>query len=381
VVRRFSKPAAFPSILHDAVTISSSQVPNLSTQYPSVSDSIVMIVGTGWNADGTVAATEEVVYYDPGNNQWMPETPISLPWPNAPGCTTLPSACNAVAYFGAINGQISQSGGWCSPYTWSPSVPATLQVMASLSGNTCANSLGSWYLDPTSGGWQINQSCATDYYIWWSAEICMATSFQCPIAAAPVYTTPQSSSSCTSDLCTTLQWTTDPLDPVVTTTLNLNDQYLLTSRVKHNTAYHWEADLAALEDEYWIESISVDLDYAGKGKVSLRGAIPDPLVNFGDFSVVMNRSKKDLRLTKTKNFSEKLATRGILSYSSPRAKMTANLKTGWWTCEVDSALFKTPRPVSDKNGTTDLRLKVGGREVYKKLITTDYYKMDLKYGE
>jgi hypothetical protein len=167
---------------------------------------------------------------------------------------------------------------------------------------------------------------------------------------------------------------------VVTTTLNLNDQYLLTTRIKHDTSYHWEADLAALEAEYWIESIRVDMDYAGKGKVVLRGAVPDILKEFGDFSVVMNKSQKDLRLTKTRDFSAKLATRGVISYNGPRAKMTANLKTGWWTCELDSALFKTPRPVSDKDGATDLRLKVGGREVFKNRITADYYKMALKYG-
>ena len=192
---------AFPSVIHDAVTISSSEVPGLSGSYPNVSDSVIMVVGSFWNNNGSLTANSaSVAYYDPANNQWMPSSPIALP---APSTSQNPWVSNAVAYFGSVNGQISQTNGWCNPYQWSPGVPATVHVMAALN-NGGANTLSHWYLDPNSSTWKLEQPCSGKDLIWWAGGGCMITSGQCPIAVAPYYYT-SATATCPNNMCSNVQ--------------------------------------------------------------------------------------------------------------------------------------------------------------------------------
>lgn len=194
----WSLSTPFPSVIHDALTISSDEVPGLSNAYPSVSDSVIMVVGSFFDSEGDPAPNSaSVAYYDPASQQWMPESPITLPAPTKN--TSNPWVCNAVAYFGTVSGQIDQSDGWCDPYVWSPDVPATLHVMAVLDAAE-VSTLSHWYLDPTSGSWTLDEPCGGADQIWWGGQ-CMVTSDACSMAVAPYYYT----SNCTTDLCTNLQ--------------------------------------------------------------------------------------------------------------------------------------------------------------------------------
>lgn len=179
----------------------------------------------------------------------------------------------------------------------------------------------------------------------------------------------------------TLGWYTDPLNPVLTIVLNLNDLYLLSSRVRHESAYHWEADLSAVADSLWVSSVSVDKDFEGGGKVLLKGSLPDSLKGFGDFSVAMNGTQKDLTVTEVEGFTKKLFQRCPMAYRDATGSFTVDLGSGMWRCAIDTEAFPNPGPVKEKDGRTDLRLKIGGKEHFSQRVSPDFYRMDLRYGE
>jgi hypothetical protein len=178
-----------------------------------------------------------------------------------------------------------------------------------------------------------------------------------------------------------LWWNTDPLNPVVVTTLNLNDRYVLTNRLGHSAAIEWASDMTSVTDqEYGIESIHVKRDYQGKGQVLLNGYMPDVVREFGDFSVKMNQSRYDIPITTTEEFTSSLLNKGSISYKKGGTMMTADISKGTWSCTIDSSQFERPHPVAGKDGKLLLELKLGGRTVFSKRVSCDYYTMDLMYG-
>lgn len=178
-----------------------------------------------------------------------------------------------------------------------------------------------------------------------------------------------------------LWWYADPLNPVATVTLNLNNLAVLTTRIRHGAAYRWQAELSGVDAELPVEFITVDKDFNGKGRVTVRGNVPASLKEFGDIAVEINESRHDIRLTTVDGFTRKLFNNLPIFYVSPDAAAKVNLKTGKWKCEIDSARFNTPRPVGEKDAKTSLKVKVGGRDVFSQRIWCDYYTMKLKYPE
>lgn len=177
-----------------------------------------------------------------------------------------------------------------------------------------------------------------------------------------------------------LWWYTDPLNPLVTVTLDINGKAILSNRICHSTSYQWDADLSRIDAEYGIQSINVAGTFAGKGTVELQGQLPSTLSRFGDFSVVLNDSQYDIPLTKAAGFAKKFSKLAPISYKDKNASFHVNLKTRKWSCLINRSQFLTPRPVSNKDAKTDLRLKIGGKEVFSQRITCDHYKMKLKYN-
>ena len=178
-----------------------------------------------------------------------------------------------------------------------------------------------------------------------------------------------------------LWWNTEPLNPVVITTLTLNDRYTLINRLGHSIAFKWESDLNSVEgQEYGIDTIQVERDYQGKGHAVLSGYMPDIIKEFGDFSVRMNLSQHDIPITRANDFLTKLAAKSTITYSDDSAAMTADIAKGTWSCTIDAAQFERPHPVAGKDGKLQLELKLGGRSVFSQRVSCDYYTMDLMYG-
>jgi len=178
-----------------------------------------------------------------------------------------------------------------------------------------------------------------------------------------------------------LWWNTEPLNPVVITTLTLNDRYTLINRLGHSIAFEWESDLNSVEgQEFGVNSIHVERDYQGKGQAVLSGYMPDIIKEFGDFSVKMNRSQHDIPITRANDFLTKLLAKDTLTYSNDSAAMTADISKGTWSCTIDAAKFERPHPVAGKDGKLQLELKLGGRPVFSQRVSCDYYRMDLMYG-
>ncbi len=175
-----------------------------------------------------------------------------------------------------------------------------------------------------------------------------------------------------------LWWNTEPLNPVVITTLSLNDRYILINRVGHYASIEWMSDLSSVTGhEYGIESIYVTRDYLGKGQMALNGYMPDVIREFGDFSVKMNQAQQDIAHTSSPGFASSLFSKGTVSYADAYSTMKADMTKGTWSCTIDISRFERPYPVAGKDGKVLLELKLGGRPIFSHRITCDYYRMDL----
>ncbi len=161
-------------------------------------------------------------------------------------------------------------------------------------------------------------------------------------------------------------------------TLDLNGLFILATRISHQTAYAWQADLTSFDQPLWVESISVARDLAGKGKVKLNGRLTAAVNRTGDTSVVINGEAKHYALmAKVEAFMNKVTEKGILDYKDDNSSLQADLKSGVWSCEVDSDVFSRPLPFH--HGDVQLELKVGGKSFFNASIHPDSYVMALEY--
>ena len=163
-------------------------------------------------------------------------------------------------------------------------------------------------------------------------------------------------------------------------TLDLNGLYILATRISHQMAYTWQADLTSLDQPIWVESIKVAQDLAGKGKVRLNGRLTAAVNRTGDTSVVINGEAKHYALmAKIENFMNKVTEKGVLDYKDENSSLHADLKSGVWWCQVDSDVFSHPLPFH--HGDVQLDLKVGGKDFFNASIHPDSFAMTLEYME
>jgi hypothetical protein len=168
------------------------------------------------------------------------------------------------------------------------------------------------------------------------------------------------------------------LTNLASVTLDLNGRYLLSTRISHRMAYEWRADLTSLDQPVWVKALNVTKDLAGNGRVKLNGRLTDAVKSVGDTSVVLNGEAKHYPLmSKVKNFWKKVEEKGTLIYRDDNSSLRANLKSGVWSCEVDTDVFKHPLPFY--HGDAELELKVGGKAYFKASIHPDSYVMTLQY--
>jgi hypothetical protein len=160
-------------------------------------------------------------------------------------------------------------------------------------------------------------------------------------------------------------------------TLDLNGRYVLSTRIVHNIAYEWEADLSSFTQAMEMEMINVKYGFSGPGKVTVKGRITDQVRAIGDASLVLNESRKDYKLMNTPHFVEKVEKKQPVSYKDDTGTLSANLKTGRWTITADDAAFPNPRPMY--HGEAELKVKVAGRDYFSAYVHPDSYVLDLSY--
>lgn len=160
-------------------------------------------------------------------------------------------------------------------------------------------------------------------------------------------------------------------------TLDLNGRFVLSTRIVHNIAYEWEADLSSFTQAMEVDTITVKKDFSDKGAVTVKGRLTDQVRAIGDASIVLNDSRKDYKLMNMPHFMEKVQKKQSISYKDETGTLAANLKTGQWTMTADTNIFAHPRPMY--HGEAELKVKIGGKDYFSAYVHPESYAVHLDY--
>ncbi len=160
-------------------------------------------------------------------------------------------------------------------------------------------------------------------------------------------------------------------------TLNLNDRYILSSRIAHNLAYEWGADLSRFGQALEMQTINVKQGFLGTGEMTLKGKLTNQVQAIGDVSIALNGAQKDYKLMKTPHFMRRVKNKQSIRYKDATGTLAANLKNDQWAITANTKSLGNPRPMY--HGDANLKVKIGGKDYFSAYVHPDSYVVRLKY--
>lgn len=165
---------------------------------------------------------------------------------------------------------------------------------------------------------------------------------------------------------------------ITAVTLNLNQRYVLTSLIPHQSAYQWSSDLTGRGQALRLQRLVVRSEYSGDGELRLNGALGPDVPAFGDTSVGLNGELRHLpMMQKNRDFALRQALRLTQLYREGKSSLRFNPRNGALLAKLDRRSFRTAAPLH--HGEAELLVAIGGKPYFKAWIRPDRYRLIVRH--